>query len=82
MSSPVNPRSASVAEETSMKMRSSCVPTDRPWRRRNAQKDIPRALGEVVQLRHLGLLGPAFLGVPLATFSALEGIQIGQPAES
>jgi hypothetical protein len=35
-----------------------------------------------VQLRHLGLLGPAFLGVPLATFSALEGIQIGQPAES
>jgi hypothetical protein len=28
------------------------------------------------------LLGLAFLGVPLATFSALEGNQIGQSAKS
>ena len=51
MSSAVSPRSASATEETSMKMRSSCVPEQIDLGDAgNAQQDVARVLGEGLEL--------------------------------
>ena len=52
MSSAVSPRSASVADDTSMKMRSSCVPKRSTLATPGMRRRISRArLREVLQLR-------------------------------